>query len=102
MRRVEHDGTLEYLGRTDFQVKLRGLRIELGEIESALTALPQIAQSVVVVRADERTGDQLVAYVIPQQGSIVDTDAVKDALGAELPVYMVPAAYVVLNAFPLN
>ncbi len=96
------DGELEYLGRTDFQVKLRGLRIELGEIESALTALPQIAQSVVVVRADERTGDQLVAYVIPQQGSIVDTDAVKDALGAELPVYMVPAAYVVLNAFPLN
>ncbi|MGW4636713.1 amino acid adenylation domain-containing protein, partial [Nocardia sp. NPDC004415] len=88
--------------RTDFQVKLRGLRIELGEIESALTAQPSIAQSVVVVRADERTGDQLVAYVIPEPGATVDTDAVKDALGAELPVYMVPAAYVVLSAFPLN
>ncbi|MFD6449817.1 amino acid adenylation domain-containing protein, partial [Nocardia sp. NPDC060220] len=95
-------GELEYLGRTDFQVKLRGLRIELGEIEAALTALPEIAQSVVVVRADEHTGDQLVAYVVPQTGATVDTDAVKDALGAELPVYMVPAAYVVLNAFPLN
>ncbi|MFC8384149.1 non-ribosomal peptide synthase/polyketide synthase, partial [Nocardia sp. NPDC057272] len=95
-------GELEYLGRTDFQVKLRGLRIELGEIEAALTALPEIAQSVVVVRADEHTGDQLVAYVVPQTGATVDTDVVKDALGAELPVYMVPAAYVVLNAFPLN
>ncbi|MBF6303169.1 AMP-binding protein, partial [Nocardia amamiensis] len=50
------DGELEYLGRTDFQVKVRGLRIELGEIESALTALESVAQAVVVVRTDERTG----------------------------------------------
>ncbi|MBP0661718.1 AMP-binding protein, partial [Mycobacterium tuberculosis] len=53
------EGEREYLGRTDFQVKLRGLRIELGEIESALTALEEIAQAVVVVRGDQRTGDQL-------------------------------------------
>ncbi|MBF6302794.1 non-ribosomal peptide synthase/polyketide synthase, partial [Nocardia amamiensis] len=95
-------GELEYLGRTDFQVKLRGLRIELGEIESALTALDSIAQAVVVVRSDERLGDQLVAYVIATAGRSVDIDAVRAELGGELPAYMVPSAFVVLEAFPLN
>ncbi|MGM7649073.1 amino acid adenylation domain-containing protein, partial [Nocardia sp. JW2] len=95
-------GELEYLGRTDFQVKLRGLRIELGEIESALTALPAIAQSVVVVRGDERLGDQLVGYLIPSAGSTVDIDAVRAELGSALPAYMVPTAFVILDAFPLN
>ncbi|WP_280440189.1 non-ribosomal peptide synthetase, partial [Nocardia cyriacigeorgica] len=96
------DGELEYLGRTDFQVKLRGLRIELGEIENALTALESIAQAVVVVRSDEHTGDQLVAYVVPDPDRVVDIDAVRAELGQQLPAYMVPAAYVVLDAFPLN
>ncbi|WP_157574284.1 non-ribosomal peptide synthetase, partial [Nocardia jejuensis] len=95
------DGELEYLGRTDFQVKLRGLRIELGEIESALTALPAIAQSVVVVRRDERTGDQLVGYLVAADAEL-DLDAVKDALSQQLPSYMVPTAFMVLDAFPLN
>uniref|UniRef100_UPI000A4E9D18 non-ribosomal peptide synthetase n=1 Tax=Nocardia amamiensis TaxID=404578 RepID=UPI000A4E9D18 len=95
-------GELEYLGRTDFQVKLRGLRIELGEIESALTALDSIAQAVVVVRSDERLGDQLVAYVIATAGRSVDIDAVRAELGGELPAYMVPSAFVVLEAYPLN
>ncbi|MFC3960366.1 non-ribosomal peptide synthase/polyketide synthase, partial [Nocardia jiangsuensis] len=96
------NGELEYLGRTDFQVKLRGLRIELGEIESALTALPSIAQSVVLVRSDDRLGDQLVAYVIPAAGATVDIEAVRAELGGELPGYMVPNAFVLLDAFPLN
>src|SRR5690606_2412596 len=96
------DGELEYLGRTDFQVKLRGLRIELGEIESALTALDEVAQAVVVVRADERLGDQLVGYLVPAADRPVDTEAVRAALAAELPGYMVPAAFVVLDEFPLN
>ncbi|MFJ9371534.1 amino acid adenylation domain-containing protein, partial [Nocardia sp. NPDC101769] len=95
-------GELEYLGRTDFQVKLRGLRIELGEIESALTAIESIAQSVVVVRADERLGEQLVGYVIPTAGHTVDLDAVRAELQDGLPGYMVPTAFVVLDAFPLN
>ncbi|MGW4633166.1 amino acid adenylation domain-containing protein, partial [Nocardia sp. NPDC004415] len=98
---TEH-GELEYLGRTDFQVKLRGLRIELGEIEAALTALPSIAQSVVVVRSDERLGDQLVGYLIPAAGVSIDLDAVRTELGGALPTYMVPTAFVVLDAFPLN
>ncbi|MFJ9371533.1 amino acid adenylation domain-containing protein, partial [Nocardia sp. NPDC101769] len=95
-------GELEYLGRTDFQVKLRGLRIELGEIESALTAIDAIAQSVVVVRSDERLGEQLVGYVIPTAGHSVDLDAVRAELQDGLPGYMVPTAFVVLDAFPLN
>ncbi|HLS79683.1 MAG TPA: amino acid adenylation domain-containing protein, partial [Nocardia sp.] len=95
-------GELEYLGRTDFQVKLRGQRIELGEIESALTALPQVSQAVVVVRHDERTGDQLVAYLIAEPNFTIVVDAVKSALAEQLPAYMVPAAFVVLDAFPLN
>ncbi|WP_245910083.1 non-ribosomal peptide synthetase, partial [Nocardia amikacinitolerans] len=95
-------GELEYLGRTDFQVKLRGLRIELGEIEGALTALDEVSQSVVVVRTDERTGDQLVAYLIAKPGTAIDIERVKSALATQLPAYMVPAAFVVLDAFPLN
>ncbi|QLY32390.1 non-ribosomal peptide synthase/polyketide synthase [Nocardia huaxiensis] len=97
------DGELEYLGRTDFQVKVRGLRIELGEIESALLALPQVAQSVVVVRADAATGEpQLVGYVVCAPESEVEADAVRDALSRVLPGYMVPAAVVVLDEFPVT
>ncbi|MFE3546765.1 non-ribosomal peptide synthase/polyketide synthase [Nocardia sp. NPDC059177] len=87
-------GELEYLGRTDFQVKLRGLRIELGEIEAALAARPEIAQVAVLVR-----DDTLVAYLV---GADLDLDAIKSALAGTLPAYMVPAAFVVLDEFPLN
>ncbi|MFD4431721.1 amino acid adenylation domain-containing protein, partial [Nocardia sp. NPDC058497] len=98
---TEH-GELEYLGRTDFQVKLRGLRIELGEIESALTGLDEVAQSVVVVRGDQHTGDQLVAYVIAAPGRTVDIEDAREELGNNLPAYMVPAVLIVLDEFPLN
>ncbi|MFE3262497.1 non-ribosomal peptide synthase/polyketide synthase, partial [Nocardia sp. NPDC059229] len=96
------DGEIEYLGRTDFQVKLRGLRIELGEIESALTALDSIAQSVVVVRNDPHAGDQLVGYVIAAAGHSVDVEAVRAQLGETLASYMVPSILMVLDEFPLN
>ncbi|MCP2290502.1 amino acid adenylation domain-containing protein [Nocardia amikacinitolerans] len=89
-------GELEYLGRTDFQVKLRGLRIELGEIEAALTALPEIDQAVVVVRDDI----QLVAYLI--SASVIDVDTIKAALAHRIPAYMVPSAFVQVDEFPLN
>ncbi|GAB0107625.1 non-ribosomal peptide synthetase [Nocardia sp. JMUB6875] len=94
------DGELEYLGRTDFQVKLRGLRIELGEIEAALLAQPGVSQSVVVVRADAHTGDQLVGYVVADAATTAE--ALKAGLAQALPAYMVPAAIVVLDEFPLN
>ncbi|MFQ6399206.1 condensation domain-containing protein, partial [Nocardia sp. KC 131] len=95
------DGSITYLGRTDFQVKVRGLRIELGEIESVLTAQDSVAQAVVVARDDERTGAQLVAYLVPA-GAGIDTDVLRVGLAAQLPGYMVPAAFVVLDVFPLN
>lgn len=103
--RFRADGTLEFLGRADFQVKLRGYRIELGEIESRARGVPGIKDAVVIVRED-RPGDQrLVAYLVPSdlsQLDKVDTEAVKQALRAQLPEYMIPVAFVVLAELPLT
>ncbi|MFD6273353.1 amino acid adenylation domain-containing protein, partial [Nocardia asteroides] len=93
------NGELDYRGRTDFQVKIRGFRIELGEIEAALLALPEIAQAAVIAKSDPRTGDRLVAYLV---GTDLDVAQVKSTLAAGLPSYMVPAAFVVMDALPLN
>jgi len=95
-------GELDILGRTDFQVKVHGFRIELGEIETALLRMPEIAAAVVIVHADEAVGDRLVAYVVAAAGSSVDTAAVPGRLGALLPSYMVPSAFVVLDELPLT
>ncbi|MEV1136524.1 amino acid adenylation domain-containing protein, partial [Rhodococcus coprophilus] len=96
------DGELVYIGRTDFQVKLRGLRIELGEIETALLALDGVGQAVVLVRSDARAGEQLVGYVVPAAGASVDSVVLLRRLGAVLPGYMVPSVLVVLDELPLN
>ncbi|WP_225732754.1 condensation domain-containing protein, partial [Nocardia sp. JCM 34519] len=87
---------------TDFQVKLRGLRIELGEIEAALLAQPGVAQSVVVLRTDAHAGDQLVGYLVAEPDSTIDPDAVKAGLAGSLPGYMIPAALMIMDAFPVN
>ncbi len=91
------EGELEYLGRTDFQVKLRGLRIEPGEVETALIAEEAVGQAVVAVRSD-----RLIAYLVPAAGAELDTEALRRSLSHRLPGYMVPSAFVVLDAFPLN
>ncbi|MCB8909519.1 non-ribosomal peptide synthase/polyketide synthase [Rhodococcus rhodochrous] len=93
---------LEYIGRTDFQVKLRGLRIELGEIETALLALDDVDQAVVLVRSDAHSGEHLVAYLVAADGRSLDTTAVSRRLAGSLPAYMVPSVYVVLDEFPLG
>ncbi|MEU5407521.1 amino acid adenylation domain-containing protein [Nocardia asteroides] len=92
---------LEYLGRTDFQVKFRGQRIELGEIETALLAQPAVSQAVAIV-ADSPAGEQLVAYVVPKPGAEIEQAPLLAAIGESLPAYMIPAALVALDAFPLN
>ncbi|WP_280328870.1 non-ribosomal peptide synthetase, partial [Nocardia wallacei] len=92
---------LDYLGRTDFQVKFRGQRIELGEIETALLAEPAVSQAVAAV-VPSALGDQLVAYVVPAPGLRLDQADLLAAVAKSLPVYMVPGTIVVLDAFPLN
>ncbi|MGQ4597152.1 non-ribosomal peptide synthase/polyketide synthase [Nocardia sp. R6R-6] len=92
---------LDYLGRTDFQVKFRGQRIELGEIETALLAQPAVSQAAALVAASA-LGDQLVAYVVPGPGESIEPAELLATIGAILPAYMVPAALVVLAEFPLN
>ncbi|MEV0332853.1 amino acid adenylation domain-containing protein [Nocardia sp. NPDC050717] len=98
VRRRAH--VLEYLGRSDLQVKLRGLRIEPGEIEAALTADPAVHQAVVTVHADDALGELLVAHLVPELGAAFSIDAIKEALAQRLPSYMVPTAFVVLDALP--
>ncbi|WP_460730541.1 non-ribosomal peptide synthetase, partial [Nocardia heshunensis] len=92
---------LEYIGRTDFQVKFRGQRIELGEIETALLAQPSVSQAVAVVMPNA-LGDQLVAYVVPTPGYATDQQQLLAATAGALPAYMVPGAIVTLDALPLN
>ncbi|MEV4613129.1 amino acid adenylation domain-containing protein [Kitasatospora sp. NPDC049258] len=100
-RRV--DGEVEYLGRTDDQVKVRGFRIELGEVESALAAVPGVAQAAVTARAlTEGGARQLLGYVVPQAGASVGGDAVRAAAAAVLPEHMLPAVVTVLDALPLS
>jgi amino acid adenylation domain-containing protein len=95
------DGSIEYLGRLDFQVKIRGQRIELGEIEAVLDQHSAVAQSVVLAREDARSEPALVAYVVAA-GPPPDIAALRAHLAAILPAYMVPAAFVVLDALPLT
>ncbi|MEU8896756.1 amino acid adenylation domain-containing protein [Nocardia sp. NPDC048505] len=92
---------LEYIGRTDFQVKFRGQRIELGEIETALLAQASVSQAVVLV-ATGPTGDQLVGYVVAVPGASPDPIELRAALAEGLPPYMVPATVMVLPELPLN
>jgi amino acid adenylation domain-containing protein len=92
---------LEYIGRTDFQVKFRGQRIELGEIETALTARSSVSQAVVVV-SHSAVGESLVAYLVPTPGPDIDVELVRAEAISALPSYMVPSAFVVLDALPLN
>ena len=93
------DGNLEFLGRMDHQVKIRGYRIELGEIEAVLRQQTAVQDALVIARDDASLGAQLVAYVARQDISAVN---LRTALSKTLPAYMVPAAFVLLEAFPLT
>nr|WP_323872207.1 non-ribosomal peptide synthetase [Xenorhabdus sp. 18] len=96
------DGTIEYLGRNDFQVKLRGFRIELGEIEAQLMQCHGVQEAVVIAREDASGQKQLVAYLRPQEGVELLPAELRRQLAQYLAEYMLPSAFVTLDAFPLT
>jgi amino acid adenylation domain-containing protein len=96
------DGELEYLGRVDQQVKLRGFRVELGEIEARLREAAPVSDCAVILREDTPGDHRLVAYVVLRDKSPFDASAVRQALHRTLPAFMVPAAFVPLAALPLT
>jgi len=93
---------LEYLGRIDFQVQVRGFRVELGEIEAALAEHPSVAHVVVLAREDIPGELRLVAYIVPQDGPPPTVDVLANHVRTKLPEYMVPNAFVMMERFPLT
>jgi acyl carrier protein len=96
------DGNLEFLGRNDFQVKIRGFRIELGEIEAKLSGYAGVREAVVIAREDVPGDKRLVAYLVAAEGVELSGAELREALGRELPEYMLPSAFVQLDAMPLT
>jgi amino acid adenylation domain-containing protein len=102
LARYGPDGVLELLGRMDQQVKIRGFRIELGEIASALRGHPAVDDLVVVAREDRPGVKRIVAYLVPAPGTSINVEELRELARGRLPAYMVPSAFVVLEALPLT
>jgi amino acid adenylation domain-containing protein len=100
--RYRPDGNIEFLGRLDRQVKIRGFRIEPREVESVLLQHPSVRQAVVVAREDNPGGPFLVAYVVPDRGQVFTPDGLRSFLLEQLPEYMVPPAFVMVDQLPLT
>ena len=100
--RYRPDGNIEFLGRTDNQIKIRGHRVELGEIEAAINQHPTVKECVVVARArDSSEEKELIGHVVSTQESLVSVDELRRFLGAKMPDYMIPSWFVFLDALPL-
>jgi len=102
LARYRNNGEIECLGRIDHQVKIRGYRIELGEIEAVLAEHPSVAQAVTIAREDAPGDIRLVAYLTARAQATIDVGELRELLRSRLPEYMVPSAFVVLEAVPLN
>jgi amino acid adenylation domain-containing protein/non-ribosomal peptide synthase protein (TIGR01720 family) len=95
-------GDIEYLGRIDYQVQVRGFRVELGEIDSVLTGHPQVEESVVISREDPSGHERLVAYVVPTREGAPAVSTLREFLKTKLPDYMIPSVFMVLDKLPLT
>jgi amino acid adenylation domain-containing protein len=102
LARYQPDGNIEFLGRADFQVKLRGHRIELGEIEAILEDCSGVRQAVVVLREDREGDKRLVAYLVAESAAANHTSTLRKVLESKLPDYMVPSSFVFLPELPLT
>jgi aspartate racemase len=102
LARWREDGTLEFLGRRDHQVKIGGFRVDPGEVESALRAQPAVRDAVVVVRSSDESEARLAAYVVPHPQHVFSPGELRHALRATLPRYMVPTSFTRLAALPLT
>ena len=100
--RWRSDGLLEYLGRADGQIKLRGFRVELGEVEAALRGIAGVRQAVVRAREDVPGETRLIAYVVPDRVRSPSTGDLRRSLKETLPAYMVPSHFILLEDLPLN
>ena len=96
------DGNIDFIGRNDFQVKIRGFRIEPGEIEARLAACPGVQEALVVAREDAAGDPRLVAYLTARPGVVPGAANLRAALARDLAEHMLPAAFVILEAFPLT
>ncbi len=96
------DGNVEPLGRADLQVKIRGFRVELGEIEALLRSVESVREVVVIAREDQPGEKRLVAYIVPEAGAAVAVQELREFLKQKLPDYMVPSAFVTMDALPLT
>jgi len=96
------DGQLQFVGRVDAQVKLRGLRIELGEIEHALAGFAEIRQSAVILNDTAPAGPRLDAYLVAEPGATVDPGSLPGRLAEHVPLHMIPASFTVVDSLPLN
>ncbi|WP_431974322.1 amino acid adenylation domain-containing protein [Micromonospora haikouensis] len=102
LARWRPDGTLEYAGRADSQIKIRGFRVELTEIEAVAHQFPGVTGTAVTIRPDDAGAPQIIAYVVPEAGSTVPVAELRQWLADRLPDYMVPARFVELAAIPLT
>jgi amino acid adenylation domain-containing protein len=102
LARYHPDGNIEFLGRLDHQVKIRGFRIELGEVEVVLSQHPAVRGSIAVVREDAPGHKRLVAYIVPNEEKTPTVNDLRIFLKQRLPEYMIPAAFVILDALPLT
>ncbi len=102
MARYLPDGQIEFLGRVDLQVKVRGFRVELGEIEAVIDRYPGVQRSVVLAREDTPGEKQLVAYVLPHENQTPTVGELQKFVKDKLPKYMVPASFVLLETLPLT